>query len=292
MAELTQAVRAALLEAGAGTCAFLTDTALRGVMELQQLGRLDTLVPGWRGIVCIVVPYYVRDEEETAAQDMPQISRYARGRDYHLVVKEILDAGRAVLEAEGYRGEALVDASPIPEVRAAAMGGLGVIGRNGLLLTKKWGSWVFIGCLATDAPLAFEAAQEIRGCVDCGACVRACPAGVLSGENIDCASCLSALSQRSGIFTEEEAALLREHGIIWGCDRCQEVCPANACVEETQIEAFRRERIYTIPESIGKLQTRRELQDVWPERAFTWKGVRVLQRNLELFDREKNTNFR
>lgn len=292
MEDLTQAVRAALLEAGAGACAFLTDTALRGAMEPPQLERLDRLIPDRRGIVCIVVPYYVRDGEEAAAQEMPRISRYARGRDYHVVVKEILDAGLSVLQAAGYRGEVLVDASPIPEVRAAAMSGLGVIGRNGLLLTKRWGSWVFIGCLATDAPLAFEPAQAIRGCADCGACVRACPVGALKGNGVDSASCLSALSQRSGIFTAREAALLREHGVIWGCDRCQEACAANICVEETQIEAFRRDRVYTIPESTGELQTRRELQDVWPKRAFTWKGVRVLQRNLELFSREKNTNLR
>jgi len=289
-AELTRAVRTALLEAGAGACAFLTREALDTVMTREQVQRLDTRVPGWQGIVCIVVPYYVRDEEETAEQDVPRISRYARGKDYHVVVGEILRAGLAVLEAAGYRGDVLVDASPIPEVRAAAMGGLGVIGRNGLLLTEDWGSWVFVGCLATDAPMEFAQAREIRGCMDCGACIRACPAGALRDGRVDAALCLSDLSQRSGELSPREEQLLREHGILCGCDRCQGVCPANRCAQETQIAAFRENLVHTIPESILALQSRRELLQAWPGRAFTWKGVRVLQRNLGLFVQDWGMN--
>ena len=284
METLKKQIVEVLTGAGAGDCALLDEASLRTCLDERAQTRMDAAVPGWRGIICIVVPYYAGDVP--TEDDRPPLARYARGLDYHDVLGEMLEAGVKPLREAGYRAASWVDASPVPEVRAAAMCGLGVIGQNGLLLTPRYGSWAFIGCIATDAPLAFEPAREIGTCIGCGACVRACPGSAIRDGKVDALSCLSAISQRGGNLTPQEADLLRKNRVIWGCDRCQEVCPANCGAAETQIPAFRENLLDTIPVSVGELTSRRELGEKWPGRAFTWKGLRVLQRNLGLFEQD------
>ena len=164
MIGLEERVCGAVIAAGAGGCALLDKAALTSMLDEGSREKIDAVIPGWRGILCAVVPYYV--EAQPAAHDgWPLMARYAWGKDYHVVLSRILEAGAAVLRGEGWQAASWVDASPIPEVRTAAVCGLGVIGENGLLLTEKWGSWVFVGCMATDAPLIFPAAREIRSCI-------------------------------------------------------------------------------------------------------------------------------
>ena len=110
---------------------------------------------------------------------------------------------------------AFVDNSPIPEVKTAALAGLGVVGENGLLITEEFGSWVFIGEIVTDLFIECEE-REIKSCIKCGKCKKVCPA-----KN----ECLSAVSQKKGELSSEEERLLKENNIVWGCDICQEVCP-------------------------------------------------------------------
>ena len=288
MSGLEKCVCDAVMTAGAGSCALLDAASLAPMLDERQRERLETAVPGWRGILCAVVPYYAGDGEK-ADEARPRMSRYAWGKDYHVVVTRILEAGAAILREAGWKAAVWADASPIPEVWAAAACGLGVIGGNGLLLTGEWGSWVFIGCMATDAPLEFPSAREIGSCIGCGACVRACPVGAIVGGRVDAESCLSAVSQRGGMLMPREEALMRENGIIWGCDRCQEICPVNRNARQTGIMDFRKNLLYTIPISVREAASRKDLCTKWPDRAFTWKGVRVLQRNLGLFEQEKET---
>lgn len=210
-------------------------------------------------IICFAFPYKVED-------DRPEnISRYAAVPDYHEVCGRILEKIAAALKAECPENEfsPFVDNSPIPEVAAAAAAGLGVIGQNGLLITERYGSFVFLGEIVTDLPL--PAADKTAHCADCGFCQKVCPVGLCKEK------CLSALTQQKKLPDPKDEQRITEHGVVWGCDICQEVCPMNKGAEKTDIpdfiEGYRRR--YTLGEDISG-------------RAYAWRGEGVITRNAEL----------
>lgn len=168
------------------------------------------------------------------AQENPpkNISRYAAVPDYHTVCGEMLEKAARGLRKSFPKNkfECFLDNSPIPEVFAAAVAGLGVKGDNGLILTKRWGSFVFLGEIVTD--LEIECENKYRECEHCGVCKKNCPVGLDKG------SCLSALSQKKGELSAEEKEILLKNNILWGCDICAEACPHNKEAEITYIKEF------------------------------------------------------
>ena len=260
-----------------------------GVVSLDRLWeRMDegqrqkalSLLPGQRTLVCTVFPYY-----DGAAPG--NLSLYARGQDYHLVARQRLGEACARLERAfpGFRFQGYADTSPYPEVYACACAGLGVVGLNGLLLTPCWGSYVFCGVVVTDLPL--EGGKEPAGCIGCGRCQDACPGGALHSGRLEEERCLSALTQRRGKLEPWQQELVIQGGLAWGCDRCQSVCPYNRAPEHTQLEPFRQRKRSSITlielEGMGDRAFRRQFAD----RAFAWRGIAPLRRNLQLLDRRE-----
>ena len=223
-----------------------------------------------KSTVVAVFPYLVERERDA------NLCRYAVVPDYHTVVGNYLrDAAQKLSERyPDFHFRAFVDSSPVAEVYVAACAGLGVIGRNGLLITPQWGSYVFIGCIVTD--LETDAVpNEPQQCINCGACVRSCPGGALKNGEFDKNACLSAITQKKGELTPEQTRLIRENGLVWGCDTCQSVCPMNKNVQPTHI-----------PEFIGGVRQKllpSDLAGDLSDRAFCWRGKNVLRRNLEIF---------
>ena len=205
-------------------------------------------------IMC-VFPYKVDDAPPE------NISRYAAVPDYHIVCGEMLKtaAERLSREFSGYEFVPFIDKSPIPEVAAAAFAGLGVRGKNGLLITERWGSFVFIGEIVTD--LKIECADLTRYCSGCGKCTAACPKKDI---------CLSDLSQKKGDLDPEQAEILRRNNIVWGCDICAEVCPQNRGAEKTEIPEF-------IAGYRGRYTAGEDIQN----RAYAWRGEKTVRRNYE-----------
>ncbi len=223
--------------------------------------------------VLFLVPYY--------AGEGGNISAYAAARDYHLYMRGLFARITPRLAESGYSFAGFADHSPIDERHAAALAGLGMLGKNGLLIHPRYGSYVFIGELLTDAPPAVMQACEPKEpavCEDCGACCRACPTGALESRE---ASCLSAVTQKKGVLSEEEIALIRKTGQVWGCDACQIACPHNRrSVEsgeaETPIPFFREDRIPHLEKEVLVHMTEAEFS----ERAFSFRGREVPLRNL------------
>ncbi len=248
------------------------------VLNLNAASRewLDRLCPQARSVVVYLFPYF-------AGERPGNLSLYARGRDYHAVIRDALAP-----EADAFRAAhpdnkfiILTDDSPIPEVYAAAAAGLGSRGENGLLIHPVYGSYVFIGTIVSDCPFPAET-QAPSPCLRCGKCRSACPAGAISEKGINASRCLSALTQRGGELTTEEAEQLRRHPLIWGCDCCQQVCPMNRDIPLSENPVFRESLIDTLtPEALEGL-TRRAFSQKYPDRAFTWRGPAPLRRNLAL----------
>lgn len=217
-----------------------------------------------------VFPYLVPRERGA------NLCRYAVVPDYHRVVGDYLRDAVEALEKffPEQHFKAFVDASPLNEAWAAACAGLGVIGRNTLLITPKWGSYVFVGCIVTDLETAAPPAEPKR-CVECNACEQACPGSALHSCKLDRAHCLSAVTQKKGELTAEETRLIRQNGLVWGCDVCQTVCPMNVGAAPTVLPEFTE----------GARQQLRpaDLVGDLSDRAYLWRGKNVLRRNLEIF---------
>lgn len=227
-----------------------------------------------RSAVVYLAPYY------TGVPD--NISRYAASLDYHILLREVGDGLIARLKESfpDLSAHAYGDHSPINECHAAIAGGLGILGDNGLIINERYGSYVFIGDVITDlAPelLGASAPQPIRRCEHCGACKRACPTGILGGEESDC---LSAVTQRKGELSQAEADMIRKYNTAWGCDICQSVCPHNGGAAQTPIEFFRRDRIQRLTRELVDGMDKTE----FCKRAFAWRGKSPLLRNLAILD--------
>lgn len=244
------------------------------LLPCRAAGRLPE---GARSVLVAAFPYFC--ERAGGAR----VSRYAAGADYHTVAMERLRAAARGL-AQRFspcRFEPFCDSSPIPEVRAARLAGLGCVGENGLLITREYGSYVFLGELVTDLPL--PCGEPGGACLRCGACAARCPSGALTPEGVDVSRCVSALTQKRGALSPQEEELLRRAGSLWGCDLCQECCPMNRGVRETEIAAFRENRIADFTE---EELARPDFETAYAGRAFLWRGAQVLRRNLRILRRE------
>ena len=230
-----------------------------------------------RSVIIFLVPYF--------AGAPKNISRYAASRDYHLYIKDVTERLAAAVKAhfpesssKGYG-----DHSPIDERSAALVAGLGILGENGLLITEKYGSYVFIADLVTDiepSELGALPTKEVRFCEGCGACKKACPTGILRAEGDDC---LSAITQKKGELSDAESALMRKYNTAWGCDICQSVCPHNRTPAVTPIEFFRTDRIEELDEKTLSAMT----DEQFSSRAFAWRGRKTVERNIEILSKCK-----
>ena len=219
-------------------------------------------------VIMLAVPYFAADSEAR------NLSLYAVSGDYHLYFSELF--GRVLPQFRekffGHIFEGFSDHSPIAEIGAAAMSGIGVIGKNHMLITEKYSSYVFLGEIICDIKADIPTGK-IKECEMCGACERACPVG------LDMDKCLSALSQKKGSLSLEEEEKLISLGSVWGCDICQSVCPHSAEASETKIEFFHQKRLPFIKtDTIENMS-----EEDFSSRAYSWRGKDVILRNLKIF---------
>ena len=215
-----------------------------------------------KSAVMFLMPYY------TGKHDDRNVSLYAVGLDYHLYVKEL-----SAKFDDGNFYKFFADTSPINERDAALKAGLGFKGQNGLVINEKYGSYVFVGTILTDAEFdenEYASNIEKKTCMGCGLCQKNC--AFLRKE---CDFCFSELNQRKNV-TDEELSLIRSKKIRWGCDICQEVCPHNKNVAITPIEFFRKDLLKKVDADLIENMSKDELS----KRAYAWRGKKTILRNL------------
>ncbi len=225
-----------------------------------------------KSVIVACFPYLLKKTE----YENINISKYAVVTDYHEVALSRLEKAVSLLRTvfPDNNFSAFADNSPVPEVQAACLAGLGVRGLNTLLITEKYGSYVFIGEIVTDLELDFEN-HGINECIQCGKCIKACPSSAIKENGFDRKICLSEITQKKGELSEKEIRLMKECGCVWGCDICQDICPMNRNAAVTQIEEFLSSPVAHITEGCPL-----------EGRAYEWRGRKVIERNLSIRRRD------
>lgn len=257
---MTEKIKAIINKSGikdVGFCSF--EKVKNHLLDCRAKQRIPNNA---KTVITFVFPYKTK---ETPPEN---ISRYAAVPDYHKVCGGYLSKICEQLKEhiDKHQFEWFIDNSPLPEVYTAALSGLGVIGQNGLLITEKYGSFVFLGEIVTDLEIETKD-QEVKHCINCGLCKKVCP----KGENT---VCLSALSQKKGELNDSEIELLKKYGIIWGCDICAEVCPLNKNAEITYIKEF-----------LEGYRNRFNIGEDIKDRAYEWRGEKTVTRNAKIFEK-------
>jgi len=237
---------------------------------MRYLGRSDAVarrgdlvltLAGVRSVIVVGHEYY--QEDPPGVPDDPSrgvIARYARGRDYHKVVKKKLTAlgrwlegagateckdaapGAAVPSSASVSWRAYVDTGPILERELAQRAGLGWFGKNTMLIHPRKGSYFFLGVLLTDLALEPDEPFTADFCGTCTACLDACPTGALLGRDEDGAPVMDATRCISYLTIEHRGKIPAELAVrmgnrIYGCDICQEACPWNARFAQVSAES-------------------------------------------------------
>jgi len=197
--------------------------------------RLDPrkLLPGAKSVICVADRYPPEVPNVSTDTHRPptatgQFARYARGEDYHRVIKKRLhklaDALRDRWPEHEYRSA--VDTAPILEREHAVRAGLGWIGKNTLLLHPKLGSWLLLGEIVTTLPIDWPVQTITDHCGSCTRCIDACPTQCLTPYRMDPRRCISYLTIEHRTAIDQALHQPMGHW-LGGCDICQEVCPYN-----------------------------------------------------------------
>lgn len=246
-----------------------------GAEDVERRVNPFLILPGAKSIVVVLLSYYTGLSGNIAS--------YAFGADYHRVLLKACGVLAGFLEERGYQAKAFCDTGDLCDRRLAYQAGLGFFGKNRFLIHPRFGTYTCIAHIVTDCPLAPDAPLE-RTCDGCGACIRACPGGALSGGGFVRSRCLSDITQRKGELTAEEARLIQESGCAWGCDICQQVCPHNRWLVPSEHPAFCENPITEL--AIAADISQREFKRRYGERAFSWRGKQPLLRNLKLLGKD------
>ncbi len=213
----------------------------------EERGNIHTYFPGARSLVAVGMNYYTGLSRDILAADL-NFSNYAWGDDYHLIIKDRLfellkQVRNRVSEANGI---VCVDTSPVLEKVWAQRAGLGWQGKHTNLISRDYGSWLFLGELILDIELEYDQPFSVDLCGTCSACIDACPTKALEPYQLDARKCISYLTiEHRGDLPAQAADKL--NGWIYGCDICQEVCPWNQkfARESTEIAFQAREELRT-----------------------------------------------
>lgn len=240
-----------------------------------------------QSIISIALAYPTKIHEEVPRDEKRgQFARASWGIDYHHILQDRLNRlidfikNEATSEQQiaNWRFAPQVDTGELVDVAVAQRAGLGFIGKNGLLITEEYGSFVYLGEIITN--IQFEPDQPVpNGCGDCTRCITGCPTGALLGDGrMNAKKCLSYQTQTKGMMPKEYRKKIRN--VIYGCDICQLVCPYN----KGKDFHFHQEMEPAVNEVFPKLVpmltiSNKQFQKQFGHLAGSWRGKKPLQRN-------------
>lgn len=255
-------------------------------MENHFDKRLDPtkLVPGAKSVISFTLNYF---PEERQNPEAPKLSKYAYGEDYHFVIKDKLKSLLNYIQEEigEVDGRAFVDSAPVLDRAWAARSGLGWIGKHSLLLTKKEGSFFFIGELILDLELVPDGPTTDH-CGSCTACIDACPTeAIIQPYVVDSNKCISYLTieLRDAIPSSFENQM---EDWAFGCDICQDVCPWNRFSKPNTEDRFKpKPELMEMSRSDWMEITQEVFQELFRRSAVKRTKLEGLKRNLDFLQK-------
>ncbi len=205
------------------------------------------LFPGAESIVVTGLNYFT--DKRQKHPDVPLISMYAFGKDYHNLITGRLEKLLSFIQTivPGAMGKAFCDDAPVLEKPWAVEAGLGWRGKHSVIINNRIGSFFFIGELVLNIGLDYDKPVEVDKCGSCTACIDKCPTGAINDDRtVDARRCIANLTiGNRGPVPEEIIPLMGRK--VYSCDICQEVCPWNAKAKPHNTPEF------TIPDELARM---------------------------------------
>ncbi|WP_234122601.1 tRNA epoxyqueuosine(34) reductase QueG [Clostridium hydrogenum] len=237
-------------------------------------------------IISIAFPYL----HKAIINDKVYFSKYTLGNDYHKVLGIYLEKICDFIKTLGGDASYFVDNNALPERYIAYTSGIGFIGKNNMIITPKYGSYVFLGEIITNLEIEADSPIENK-CGECNLCKAACPTGCIKEKVANSNICLSYITQKKQV---EDFWFEKFKGRLFGCDMCQDVCPYNKNAKTSSIKEFEP---YDFMEKANIDELIKIDNAIFREKykntSCGWRGKNILQRNalINLISMEKNKNI-
>ncbi|CDM95644.1 MAG: tRNA epoxyqueuosine(34) reductase QueG [Limnospira sp. PMC 1291.21] len=244
-------------------------------MDNPKRQDIRLVMPEVRSLICVAINYYTPHQHKHEPQ-YAKISRYGWGRDYHRILHKKLKQFCQWLKQQGEHIEAryYADTGPIQDKLWAQRAGLGWIAKNGNLITRNYGSWVFLGEVLTNLVLEYDR-PHTEHCGTCTRCLSACPTNAIAQPFVvDANRCIAyhTIENRAETLPPEIATNL--HNWVAGCDICQDVCPWNQRFAKPTKEAAFNPYPENLAPTLEELATISD--ETWSER-FTASALRRIK---------------
>ncbi|NGZ77458.1 tRNA epoxyqueuosine(34) reductase QueG [Saccharibacillus alkalitolerans] len=236
-----------------------------------------------QSLIAIAVAY--PSKLENAPKSEPgrtrgMMARSAWGRDYHHVLREAMERLVDFIKERVPWASVvnMVDTGVLSDRAVAHRAGIGFQGKNCMIISPKYGSWIYLGELITNIP--FSPDEEVQeDCGDCTRCIDACPTGALVGPGeLNAQRCVSFLTQTKGLLSEE--FMMKIGNRLYGCDTCQIVCPKNKGKHWPHHEQLQPDPEKAKPLLLPLLDlSNRQFKEQFGDTAAAWRGRGPIQRN-------------
>ncbi|MBD2198711.1 MULTISPECIES: tRNA epoxyqueuosine(34) reductase QueG [Calothrix] len=246
-----------------------------GWMANPKRQDIHLVMPEGRSLICVALNYYT-PHQRPEGEEYAKISRYGWGRDYHKVMDKKLKALTIWLRSlnEDVKAIYYADTGPVQDKVWAQKAGIGWIAKNGNVITREYGSWVFLGEIITNLSLESDR-PATQHCGTCTRCLDACPTGAITSPYVvDANRCIAYHTIENRAETLPEGVQSHLNGWVAGCDICQDVCPWNLRFsQETDVAEF-----HPYPGNVApKLIELAEITDEEWERQFPASALRRIK---------------
>ncbi len=254
-----------------------------------------------QSVVCVAINYHQSSEHQSSAyldvpfdsseyDAIPKVAQYARGRDYHKVIRKKLTQLLKIIQTRypEVTGRSVTDSAPQMERPMAVEAGLGWTGKNGCLIHPAQGSYYFLGELILTLPLEGGSPFEANHCGSCTRCIDACPTdAIVAPSVIDSNKCISywTIESDAEAFPKEIQSNLK--GWVFGCDICQDVCPWNErFAKPTEVDAFQPKSAFNEVSKLDELHSLLSKGEAYFNKTFEGNPLRRtgytgLKRNVQ-----------
>ena len=228
--------------------------------------------------IAVAYPHKLKQQPQKTAYKRGKFTPNSWGLDYHYVLQDKLDRLAKGIEelTANFEYKGMVDTGALVDTAVARRAGIGFIGKNGLVISKEFGSYMFLGELITNLDIEPDHPVDYD-CGDCNRCVTACPTSCLIGDGtMNAKRCLSFQTQDKGVMDLEFRKKIKT--VIYGCDICQICCPYNKGLDNPLATEIDPELAH--PELLPFLElSNGQFKEKFGHIAGSWRGKNILQRN-------------